>query len=133
MRHGLFATPRTFPAYVRFSGPGPDLPVDIEDAGFISMAVKLMDVPGPKLMDDEKHTQDFIGVCTPTFVTPNTRENAKLQIWSFQRHAGLLLPQSLDSHMLDFLMQALWNETQYNPLGHRFWSCVPYLLGEGRR
>ena len=37
-----------------------------------------------------------------------------------------------DSHLRDFLMQALWTETQYNPLGHRFWSCVPYLLGEGQ-
>ena len=26
----------------------------------------------------------------------------------------------------------MWNETQYNPLGARYWSCVPYLLGEGQ-
>ncbi len=37
-----------------------------------------------------------------------------------------------DSHLLDFLMQSLWNETQYNPLGQRYYSCVPYLLGEGQ-
>lgn len=29
-------------------------------------------------------------------------------------------------------MQSLWNETQYNPLGHRYFSCVPFLLGEGQ-
>ncbi len=132
LRRGILATPRTFPAYVRFSGPGPDLPVDIEDAGFISMAVKLMDVPGPKLMDDEKYTQDLIGVCTPTFVTPNIRENAKLQLWSFRDMPVFYFLNPLDSHILDFLMQALWTETQYNPLGHRFYSCVPYLLGEGQ-
>jgi deferrochelatase/peroxidase EfeB len=132
LRHGLFATPRTFPAYVRFSGPGPNLPLDIEDAGFISMAVKVMDVPGPKLMADEQHTQDLIGVCTPTFVTPNTRENAKLQIWSFRDMPVFYFLNPFDSHLRDFLMQALWTETQYNPLGHRFWSCVPYLLGEGQ-
>jgi hypothetical protein len=132
IRHGIFATPRTYPAYVRFSGPGPNLPVDIEDAGFISMAVKLMEVPGPKLMPDEQHTQDLIGVCTPTFVTPNTRENAKLQIWSFRDMPVFYFLNPFDSHVLDFLMQALWTETQYNPLGHRFWSCVPYLLGEGQ-
>jgi deferrochelatase/peroxidase EfeB len=132
MRHGIFATPRTFPAYARFSGPGPNLPRDIEDAGFISMAVKLMDVPGPKLMDDENHTQDLICVCTPTFVTPNTRENAKLQIWSFRDMPVFYFFNPLDSHWLDFFMQSLWNETQYNPLGHRYWSCVPYLLGEGQ-
>ena len=29
-------------------------------------------------------------------------------------------------------MQGLWNETLYNPLATRYWSCVPYLLGEGQ-
>jgi hypothetical protein len=96
------------------------------------MAVKLMEVLGPKLMDDENHTQDLIAVCTPTFVTPNTRENAKLQIWSFRDMAVYYFLNPLDSHLLDFLMQALWTETGYNPLGHRYWSCVPYLLGEGQ-
>ena len=38
----------------------------------------------------------------------------------------------MDPHLLDFMMQSLWNETQYNPLGQRYWSCVPYLLGEGQ-
>ena len=30
------------------------------------------------------------------------------------------------------LMQSLWNETQTNPLGATFYSCVPYLLGQGQ-
>ena len=132
MRRGIFAKPRTFPAYVRFSGPGPNLPEDIRDVGFVSMAMKIMDVPGPKLLDDEKRTQDMMGVCTPTFVTPNTRENAKLQIWSFRNMPVFYFLNPFDTHLLDFFMQALWNETQYNPLGARYWSCVPYLLGEGQ-
>jgi deferrochelatase/peroxidase EfeB len=132
MRHGIFATPRTFPAYVRYSGPGPNLPTDIEDVGFVSMAIKIMGVPGPKLLDDEKHTQDMLAVCTPTFVTPNTRENAKLQIWSFRDMPVFYFLNPLDPHLLDFFMQSLWNETQYNPLSARYWSCVPYLLGEGQ-
>ena len=131
-RRGIFAEPRSFPAYVRFSGPGPDVPADIDDVGFASMAVKLMDVPGPKLMDEERHTQDLITVCTPTFVTPNTRENAKLQYWSLVDMPIYYFINPKDPHILDFLMQGLWNETQYNPLGQRYWSCVPYLLGEGQ-
>ena len=31
MRHGVFAKPHTFRAWVRFSGPGPDMPADIDD------------------------------------------------------------------------------------------------------
>ncbi|HEX2478478.1 MAG TPA: hypothetical protein VHK45_04310 [Geminicoccaceae bacterium] len=132
MRRGIFARPRSFPAYIRFSGPGPNLPDDIRDVGFVSMAMKIMDVPGPKLLEDEKRTQDMMGVCTPTFVTPNTRENAKLQIWSFRDTPVFYFLNPFDSHLLDFFMQGLWNETQYNPLGARYWSCVPYLLGEGQ-
>ena len=91
-----------------------------------------MDVPGKKLMDEEKFTQDFITVCTSTFVTPNIRENAKLQYWSLVDMPLYYFLNPKDTHILDFLMQGLWNETQYNPLGQRFYSCVPYLLGEGQ-
>ncbi len=129
-RKGVFAEPKTYQAYVRFSGPGPDVPADIRDVGFTSMAVKLMGVAGDKLMDEEKYTQDFITICTPTFVTPNTRENAKLQYWSLLDLPIFYFLNLKDSHLLDFMMQSLWNETQYNPLGQRHWSCVPYLLGE---
>jgi hypothetical protein len=132
MRRGIFKTPRTFPAYVRFSGPGPNLPDDIRDVGFVSMAIKIMDVPGEKLMEEERFTQDMMGVCTPTFVTPDVRENAKLQYWSLVDMPLYYFINPFDSHLRDFLMQALWNETQYNPLGHRYYSCVPYLLGEGQ-
>ncbi|MEN8174393.1 MAG: catalase family protein [Pseudomonadota bacterium] len=131
-RQGVFATPRSYPAYVRYSGPGPDVPADIDDVGFLSMAVKLMDVPGGKLMEEERYTQDFITICTPTFVTPDTRENAKLQYWSLVDMPIYYFLNPRDSHLLDFFMQSLWNETQYNPLGQRYWSCVPYLLGEGQ-
>jgi hypothetical protein len=131
-RKGIFANPRSYPAYVRYSGPGPDVPADIRDVGFVSMAVKLMDVPGKKLMDEEKFTQDFITICTPTFVTPNTRENAKLQYWSLVNMPVFYFLNPKDTHLLDFFMQSLWNETQYNPLGQRYWSCTPYLLGEGQ-
>ena len=132
LRKGIFASQRSYPAYVRFSGPGPDVPSDIQDVGFSSMALKIMDVPGEKMMPDEKFTQDMMGVCTPTFVTPDTLENAKLQYWSLVDMPIYYFTNPFDSHFLDFIMQALWNETMTNPLGHRYYSCVPYLLGKGQ-
>ena len=132
-RKGVFATPGSYPAYVRYSGPGPNVPADIQDVGFMSMAVKLMGVPGEKLMDEEKYTQDFITTSGgQTFVTPTTRENVKLQYWSLRDMSLYYFLNPKDSHILDMLMQSLWNETQYNPLGQRYWSCTPYLLGEGQ-
>jgi len=37
----------------RFSGPGPYITPDIDDVGFMSISIKLLGVPGPKLMDEE--------------------------------------------------------------------------------
>ena len=81
----------------------------------------------------EQFTQDFITTSGgPTFVTPNTRENVKLQYWSLLHMPLFYFINPKDSHLLDAAMQSLWNETQYNPLGQRYWSCTPYLLGEGQ-
>ncbi len=131
-RHGVFKQPRTFPAWVRFSGPGPDSPPDIDDVGFMSMTVKLMGVPGVKLRDDEKYTQDFLCVVTPTFVTPNIIANSQLQSQLLRRTPLYYFFDPRHPHVLDFLMQSLWNETQTSPLEAQYYSCVPYLLGMER-
>ncbi|MEO5689258.1 MAG: catalase family protein [Burkholderiaceae bacterium] len=131
LRHGLFAQPRRYPAWVRFGGPGPALPPDIEDVGVLSIGVKVMGVPGPKLLDDERFTQDFSAISTPVFTTPDLRENAKLQA-AIGRNLPLFYFIGRDGHFLDALMQGLWSRTQTSPLETPYWSCVPYLLGEGQ-
>ena len=98
----------------------------------MSMAIKLMGVPGPKLMDDEKFTQDLFGTSAPTFVSPDTRANAELQHWSLKNAQVFYFFNPRDSHMLDSLMQLLWTKTQTSPLEDQYFSCVPYLLGEGQ-
>jgi hypothetical protein len=132
MRHGVFAKPQTYKAWVRFSGPGPNMPADIDDVGFVSCSIKLMGVPGPKVIEDEKGTQDFIMVSTPTFVTPNISSNAYLQVHVLRGTPVLYFLTTGFQHFLDFIMQGLWNETQTSPLEARYWSDVPYLLGSGQ-
>jgi hypothetical protein len=131
-RRGIYATPRSYPAWVRFSGPGPYITPDIDDVGFMSISVKLMDVPGPKLADDEKFTQDMFGVSPPTFVTPDTRANAQLQIQSGKNAQILYFVNLHDSHVLDLIMQGLWIKTQSSPFEAPYFSDVPYLMGEGQ-
>jgi hypothetical protein len=130
-RRGIFAQPRSYKAWVRFSGPGPYVTPDIDDVGFMSISIKLMGVPGPKLMEEEKFTQDMFGVSTPTFVTPDTRANAELQRWSLKNAQTFYFVNFRESHLLDFLMQGLWIKTQTSPFEAPYFSCVPYLLGEG--
>jgi hypothetical protein len=131
-RHGIFAQPGTYRAWVRFSGPGPYVTPDIDDVGFMSISIKLLGVPGPKLMDEEKHTQDMFGVSTPTFVTPDTRANAHLQHWSLKDASIFHFVNFRRPHLLDFIMQGLWIKTQTSPFEAPYFSCVPYLLGEGQ-
>jgi hypothetical protein len=132
LRKGIFATPDTYPAWVRFSGPGPLSPPDIEDSGILSVGIKLMAVPGPKLIADERLTQDFTGISAPTFTTPNVRENVKLQRHVRAGTPTLYFIDPRDPHILDMIMQGLWAKAQTSPLEARYWSCAAYLLGDGQ-
>jgi hypothetical protein len=133
LRRGVFAEPgRRYKAWVRFSGPGPYVTPDIEDVGFMSISIKLMGVPGPKLMDEERHTQDFFGVSPPTFVTPDTRANAHLQKWSVKNAQIFHFLNFTRPHVLDLIMQGLWIKAQSSPFEAPYFSGVPYLMGDGQ-
>jgi hypothetical protein len=129
LRHGVFAEARTFPALVRFSGPGPYAPPDIEDLGQCSVAIKLLGVEGSKLMADEQFTQDLILVSPASFVTPNIRENAKMQKWVRAKAPLGYLLDVRNRHVLHILMQMLYSPMQSSPLEIQYYSNVPFLLG----
>jgi hypothetical protein len=132
LRLGLFAEPRTYPAWVRFSGPGPYAPPDIEDYGQCSVGIKVMGVPGPKLMQDERFTQDLILVSPASFVTPNIKENATLQRWVRAKAPLAYAINPFDSHLLHLFMQLLYSPMLANPLEVQYYSNVPFLLGDGQ-
>jgi hypothetical protein len=131
LRKGVFAEPKRYPVWIRFSGPGPLSPPDVADAGILSIGIKLMEVGGPKLLDDEKSTQDFVGISSPTFTTPNVTENLKLQKQIYARTPVFYFLNPFDSHLLDMAMQGLYARMNTSPLEVQYWSCVPYLCGDG--
>jgi len=75
LRQGIFAQPGIYKAWVRFSNAAnvvkPDSARDIR-----GMAIKLMGVPGPKLLQAEADatTQDFILISAPRFPTRTAGE-----------------------------------------------------------
>jgi hypothetical protein len=130
LQTGIFKAGHQYPAYIRFGGPGPRVVPDVKDNGILSIGMKLMGVPGKKLMSDEKFTVDFSGISSPSFTTPNVQENVKLQ-----QQIGLGTPSwyflnPLDSHYLDMIMQGLYARIHKNPLELTYYSCVPYLYGQ---
>jgi hypothetical protein len=130
VRRGLFAKPNSYPAWVRFSGPGPYWPSDLNDLGQCSVGIKVMGVPGEKLLDDEKLTQDLILVSPASFVTPNIRENAKMQRWVRAEAPIVYAFKPGDSHILQLIMQMLYSPMHANPLEVQYYSNVPFLLGD---
>jgi len=131
LRQGVFRYPKTYPAWVRFAGPGPLAPADMKDNGVLSIGIKLMGVEGEKLLD-EKWTQDFTGISAPTFTTPNIIENLKLQKQVYEGTPLFYFINPFDSHLLDGIMQGLFSRTQTSPLEVQYYSCVAYLFGEGK-
>lgn len=132
LRRGIFAQARSYPAWVRFSGPGPYSPPDLEDYGQCSVGIKVMGVEGPTLHDDERATQDLILVSPASFVTPDIRENAKLQRWVRAKAPVGYAINPGDSHLLHLAMQLLYSPMHANPLEVQYYSNVPFLLGEGQ-
>ncbi len=133
LREGVFREPGSYPAWVRFAGPGPAAPADLDDNGILSISVKVMGVPGLKLLPlDERWTQDFTGISAPTFTTPDVRENLKLQRRILDRTPALYFLNPLDPHLLDAVMQGVYSRAHGNPLDLQYYSCVPYLHGAGR-
>lgn len=128
LRVGIFKEPKTYQAWIRFSnqdgGIYPDIARDIR-----GMAIKLMGVPGDKLLEEEKHeqTQDFIVISTNVFVTRDAEEFGQL----IKSLTGSTLSKIgfFATHW-----RVVWNLIQSmkkfaNPLQTRYWSTTPYLLG----
>lgn len=132
LRRGVFIPAARYPAWIRFAGPGPLSPPDVKDAGILSIGIKLMGVPGKKLLPDETQTQDFTGISCPTFTTPNVKENVKLQQQIHKGTPTFYFLNPFDSHYLDMAMQGLYARMNTSPLEVPYWSCVPFLHGEGR-
>jgi catalase len=77
LRHGLFAQPGQYKSWIRFSS-GDTLVQKDAKGDARGMAIKVMGVPGEKLLDAERNaqTQDFIMINSPTFFIQTLAEYA---------------------------------------------------------
>lgn len=136
LRAGVFAEPRSYPAVIRFSNASPlgrggryraDGRPDVR-----GMALKLMDVPGEKLLEDERHetTQDFLLVSTDALVARNLEDFVRV-LGEFR--IGPLLRfflNPLDPHLRELGIAIRSPKRHANPLEIEYFSIVPFLLGD---
>jgi catalase len=142
---GVFATPQTYPIWVRFSNGSspkargvlqPDTVGDVR-----GMAIKLMNIPGDKVLDDETGTQDFILVNHPVFFLPDvqgyinfaTFKKLKTQLetgGNLEPEQSAALKQLKETLEPSFaIVKAMNGKIVGNPLLFQYWSTTPYKFG----
>jgi hypothetical protein len=133
LRQGIFACPRAYDAWIRFSAsaapPRSDVKRDLQ-----GIALKLIDVPDG---NGSLTTQDFVLSNHPVFPVRDAADYCALSkvLIAPSRHArdvGALLAH-IDRYARDLLMGfqiKLLKPGISNPLTTRYWSQTPYKLGE---
>jgi len=128
LRHGVFKTPRTYDALIRFSAGNVEVKEDTipQAAG---MAIKLLGVEGEKLLESEKDatTQDFIMINAPIFFVRNLADYALLHKYMEKGE----LKQFFKTRPAETeAIKTIRGQELFNPLQVRYWSMTPYLLGD---
>jgi len=131
LRHGMFVPGKGYAAWIRFSnGNSEQRSRFIPDAR--GMAIKLIGVPGDKLIGDEKNTHDIVLISNPAFFVDDLeRYHATLE--AFLR--GSLWDQFVVALLKLRFPDEIWRALRVNlllisnPLFRQYWSMTPYRLG----
>ncbi|MCP4499831.1 MAG: catalase [Deltaproteobacteria bacterium] len=128
---GVFSLPgKKYDAIVRFSNSDAKKQKDSKpDAR--GMAIKLLGVPGDKLLPDEKGamTQDFMLLNSDRFFVKNLKEYVEVLRAIEKGVVARDLWFASHPHALEALMGA-FNNPMRNPALHTYHSATPYLLGK---
>jgi hypothetical protein len=131
LRQGVFVPGAQYKAWIRFSnGNSEPRPAWFFDAR--GMAIKLTSIPGGKILDDEKYTQDFILISHPQFFVDDLRRYKALLVEFLKggyidQYLWSLLKLRFPSEFLLALKANL--NFMVNPLFQQYWSMTPYRLG----
>lgn len=125
---GLLSEVKTYPIWVRFSnGSSPlgegKLQSDQQPDGR-GMAIKVMQVPGDKVLEDEPSTQDFVMLNHPVFFVRDAGGYIRLA-----EIAAGKLPAETMAYEFGILQQLMSKQT-LNPLKIQYWSATAYRLGD---
>lgn len=131
-QHGVFQSGAHYKAWIRFSNGGSDLTTDDKEGDGRGMAIKLMGIPGEKLLPDEHHTQDFLMINHPVFFINDPQKYLSL---IQARSSPNLLTRLAAPFSLGIegtiIAAKISGKKIGNPLYTRYWSMVPHQLGSG--
>jgi len=131
---GVFIPDQSYQAWIRFSNASNDATSADIDKDARGIAIKLLGVPGQKILESEKQatTQDFIMINHPVFFANDAKRYLSFMndVNSHNMIRKIHIPFALG---FKGTMNALGarNSQIANPLYARYWSMVPYQLGLG--
>jgi hypothetical protein len=130
LRVGVFAEPTTYKTWIRFSN-GAGTPHDDAAGDGRGMAIKLVGVPGEKLLQDvpeaEANTQDFVMINYPVFFIRNVADYVPFVTLSLQGKSN----EFLAGHPHEAgIVEAITSMTVDEVFEQQYYSMSPYLLGE---
>ena len=133
LAQGVFVPGRTYPAWIRFSNGSSDPSKHDGEGDARGMAIKLLDVPGEKILAAERDapTQDFILINNPTFLVDDPARYLRL-VDAVDSNPVVKLVKLPLAVGLDGLRiaKAMKSSKIASPLEVRYWSAVPYRLGD---
>ncbi|ENW80887.1 hypothetical protein F909_02176 [Acinetobacter sp. ANC 3929] len=131
---GIFIPDKTYSAWIRFSNASGDARQADNKKDARGMAIKILGVPGKKLMenDDQATTQDFIMINHPVFFVNEPQRYLSFieDVNSKSTLKKLQIPFTLGFQGTMNAFRAS-NSKISNPIQARYWSMVPYQLGLG--
>jgi hypothetical protein len=131
---GIFVPGKSYQAWIRFSNGNPDPNKPDSDGNERGMSMKVLGVPGRKLLDSEPdaQTQDFVMMSHPAFFLSDGANAVSFfkAIGSDSTLDKLKIPFILGFHGTSVLLK-INSKKISNPLQIRYWSPVAYQLGMG--
>ncbi|MGL6108366.1 hypothetical protein [Romboutsia sp.] len=130
LRVGIFKDSKTYPAIIRISNSNPKVQGD-NKKDIRGFAIKLLDAPGKKLIDDEKNTQDFLLVSTKTLPLGTVKLFHDAVYYNFKVNPLVFLCKMISSGNLNKLKDiALSRKHDTSPLDISYYSTTPYMFGQ---
>jgi catalase len=134
LKVGLFSAVQNFDVVIRFSNGSQ---TDDRKPDIHGMAMKLLNVPGKKVLDAEAHAteQDFVLADNPRFFIRDANDYV-LFMQDFVSSAPLgKPPERFISHLKEHhpedipVLLQFRQQVQHDPLTSTYWSQVPYAFG----
>jgi catalase len=125
-RVGVFSENKDYQSWIRFSNgqghPKPDKAGDVR-----GMAIKLMGVPGKKVLENEadEQTQDFLLINNNTFFIETLRDYTKL-IKATSEGEASILAFGITHPKVSYRLYNIFKKKITSPLENDYFSTVPF-------